>query len=462
MTDPLAYNIQQIDELAETWRLAGVDADLIAEAVRLLKEALEEPPDVSPWEDFFNRLKDEVGSFTDIAIEAAEIIWRGFSGAISNAVGSLLTMKETNARIKEDMAKAEADYLDEMADLQEDYNEMVSDGIEELAREKEDYYDDLTALELSYNRKVSDGIKDLARENEDYDIDMRRLNDKRNEAIAKGDDERAKYYAEKMEDCKLAHERAVEDITEKQEELTEDHGIEMDSMEEDHKDAMDAIKEKQKEQAEDAKTKIGEVETKHEELMEGMEGEMTTIGGVAETFWEEIKTAGIEALTAVITKLIQKAVLYLIGLGPVGWAILLGVGAIGAIWSQSKSIGGEIKGAISGVTKFATGGGTDTVPIMATAGEYVVAKPMVDFIKNFRMIPGSLTEAIAGGTPTPAPAFAGGGLIGNTNITPAGFGGTKIYVDIHDNRISDEIDIKRLATTVSNEILRKINLIRRH
>jgi len=94
----------------------------------------------------------------------------------------------------------------------------------------------------------------------------------------------------------------------------------------------------------------------------------------------------------------------------------------------------------------------------------VIAKPMTDFIRNFGAIPGNLVNAISGGMPTPTPAFAGGGLVGGggSGYSSYGGGGSAIYVDIHDNRISDDIDIRRLASTVSDEILRKINMNRRH
>ncbi|MBA7567494.1 hypothetical protein ES708_09206 [subsurface metagenome] len=117
--------------------------------------------------------------------------------------------------------------------------------------------------------------------------------------------------------------------------------------------------------------------------------------------------------------------------------------------------GGEVK-------KFQIGGGTDSVLAAVTPGEYIIDKPMTDFIKRFRMFPSNLIEAIAGGFPTPAPAFATGGPVGAPNITASGFGETKIYIDIHDNRIADDVDIKRLASTVSNEVLRKIELRRRY
>ncbi|GAJ04258.1 unnamed protein product, partial [marine sediment metagenome] len=118
-------------------------------------------------------------------------------------------------------------------------------------------------------------------------------------------------------------------------------------------------------------------------------------------------------------------------------------------------LGGQVK-------KFQAGGAADTIPARLTIGEYVIAKPMTDFIKRFRAIPQNLIDAVASGMPTPVPAFATGGPVGNPNITSTGYGDTNINVYVTGNKISSELDVKRLATTVSDEILRKINLIRRH
>jgi len=132
------------------------------------------------------------------------------------------------------------------------------------------------------------------------------------------------------------------------------------------------------------------------------------------------------------------------------------IGEIAAFVGIGFNKGGEVKG-------FADGGTTDTIPAMLTPGEYVIAKPMTDFIRNFGAIPGNLVNAISGGMPTPTPAFAGGGLVGGGSSGYGSYaGGSAIYVDIHDNRISDDIDIRKLASTVSDEILRKINMNRRN
>jgi TP901 family phage tail tape measure protein len=168
-------------------------------------------------------------------------------------------------------------------------------------------------------------------------------------------------------------------------------------------------------------------------------------------FWEGLKNTLIKAVAAMIAKLVVLAafswLLRIIGVPiPVGWDKGGGVG---------YKFGGEVK-------EYQAGGMADTIPSRLTIGEYVIAKPMTDFIRKFKAIPQNLIEAVVRGLPTPAPAFTGGGPVGTSNITSTSFGETKIYVDIHDNKISDDVDIKRLAMAVSGEILRKINLNRRH
>jgi hypothetical protein len=117
--------------------------------------------------------------------------------------------------------------------------------------------------------------------------------------------------------------------------------------------------------------------------------------------------------------------------------------------------GGEVK-------KYQFGGLADTVMAKLDIGEYVISKPMTDFIRKFKAIPQNLVEAVSRGLPTPVPAFAGGGPVGNPNITASGFGETKINIDIHDNKIASDIDVKRMAVNISDEVLRKIELKRRH
>ena len=162
-------------------------------------------------------------------------------------------------------------------------------------------------------------------------------------------------------------------------------------------------------------------------------------------FWEGLKNTLIRAVSAMIAKLIVLAAL--------SWLFpWLSFDKGGGVGFQS---GGEVKG-------YAPGGGVDTIPAMLTPGEYVIAKPMTDFIRRFKAIPGNLIAAVAGGMPTPTPAFAGGGLVGGSGGNVTSFGSTSIYVDIHDNKISDDVDIKNLATKVSDEILRKLDERKRH
>ena len=167
------------------------------------------------------------------------------------------------------------------------------------------------------------------------------------------------------------------------------------------------------------------------------------------SFWGGLKDILIQAVAAMIAKLVILAsfswLFGLLGL-PLAWLGLNKGGGVG------YNLGGNVKG-------FASGGGTDTSPAMLTPGEYVISKPMTDFIKKFKAIPSTLTAAIVDGLPTPTPAFAGGGLVGNYGIEHSEI---KIYIDIHDNRIADDVDIEYLADTIGNEILTKVNQNRRH
>lgn len=167
------------------------------------------------------------------------------------------------------------------------------------------------------------------------------------------------------------------------------------------------------------------------------------------TFGETIKDLWKSMIDAILHQIAKLAA---------SWVIKLVFGAIGFDTGgivKEFQFGGEAK-------KFQFGGMTDTIMAAVTPGEYILSKPMTDFIRRFKAIPQDLISAIAGGLPTPVPVFAGGGSVGTPNITASSFGETKIYIDIHDNRISDNVDIKRLAETVSNEVLRKIELKRRY
>jgi len=53
---------------------------------------------------------------------------------------------------------------------------------------------------------------------------------------------------------------------------------------------------------------------------------------------------------------------------------------------------------------YARGGGIDNIPINATEGEYLIAKPMVDFIKRTGMVTGGLIKSIMWGAKTPQPS----------------------------------------------------------
>ena len=134
------------------------------------------------------------------------------------------------------------------------------------------------------------------------------------------------------------------------------------------------------------------------------------LGGVEDfewswkSFWEGLKDILIKAVAAMIAKLVVLAafswLFNLLGI-PVGW---LGINKGGEV--EAKNEGGEIEG-------FAKGGSsTDTVPAMLTPGEYVISKPMVDFIKRTGAVTSDLVSAIRTGARTPTASFAGGGGVG--------------------------------------------------
>ncbi len=208
--------------------------------------------------------------------------------------------------------------------------------------------------------------------------------------------------------------------------------------------------EKIEETVDDTTSAIGDLISDLKTAMQsGLSSAFYNILSGSKTFGEAMKDLWKSIIDAILQQIAKLAA---------SWVIKLVFGAIGF------DMGGIVKEFQSGgeVKKFQFGGMTDTVMAAVTPGEYILSKPMTDFIRRFKAIPQDLISAIAGGLPTPVPAFAGGGSVGTPNITASSFGETKIYIDIHDNRISDNVDIKRLAVTISDEVLRKIELKRRY
>jgi len=277
------------------------------------------------WKEFFDNLKEKYGTTMTILQDGISGFVSSFQGALSNAITSLFTMAETNAKIKEDMAKLEEDYLDEMAQLQEEYNQ----------------------------------------------------------AVMAGDDAAAESALQNIADLKEEHEQALQDMAD----------------------------------------------------------DMVTKEDIWKTFWDDIKTAAISALAEVIAK---QAISALLSMGPAGWAILglafiyalaqSGMALGGEVAKQVKALGVELKYDLGGMVKgFQAGGGTDTVLIKATPGEYVISKPMTDFIKRTGIVTGDLINAIRIGTRTPTPAFAVGGA-----VPPA----------ISTNPISNQVNIGEISVSI--------------
>jgi len=175
----------------------------------------------------------------------------------------------------------------------------------------------------------------------------------------------------------------------------------------------------------------------------------------SKTFGEAMKDLWKSMIDVILHQIARMAASWIVNLIFPGGGLLSGILGFNKGGGVGYQFGGEVK-------KYQFGGLVDTVPARLTVGEYVIDKPMTDFIRRFKAIPQNLVEAIAGGLPTPAPAFAGGGIVSTPNITAQGFGETKINIDIHDNRITNDVDVKRMAVTISDEVLRKIEMKRRH
>jgi len=199
---------------------------------------------------------------------------------------------------------------------------------------------------------------------------------------------------------------------------------------------------------EETTSTIGDLISDLKDAMEsGLSSAFYSVLSGAKTFGEAMKDLWKSIVDAILQQIARLAASWIVNLIFPGGG--LGLGILG--FNKGGGVGYQF------------GGLVDTVPARLTVGEYVIDKPMTDFIRRFKAIPQNLIEAIAGGLPTPAPvAFAAGGPVGTSNITSTSFGETKINIDIHDNRISDNVDIKRLAVTISEEVLRKIELKRRY
>lgn len=175
----------------------------------------------------------------------------------------------------------------------------------------------------------------------------------------------------------------------------------------------------------------------------------------AKTFGEAMKDLWKSIIDAILQQIAKLAASWIINLIFPGGGLLSGILGFNKGGGVGYKFGGEVK-------KYQVGGLADTVMAKLDIGEYVISKPMTDFIRKFKAIPQNLVEAVSRGLPTPVPAFAGGGIVSTPDITTSSFGETKINIDIHDNRIANDVDIKRLAVTISDEVLRKIEMKRRH
>lgn len=214
--------------------------------------------------------------------------------------------------------------------------------------------------------------------------------------------------------------------------------------------------EKIEETVEDTTSAVSDLISDLKNAMEsGLSSAFYSVLSGAKTFGEAMKDLWKDMIDAILQQIAKLAASWIVNLIFPGGGLLSGILGFNKGGGVGYQSGSEVK-------KYQFGGLADTVMAKLDIGEYVISKPMTDFIKRFKMIPQNLIEAVSRGLPTPVPAFAGGGIVSTPNITTSSFGETKINIDIHDNRISDNVDIKRLAITISDEVLRKIELKRRH
>ena len=215
--------------------------------------------------------------------------------------------------------------------------------------------------------------------------------------------------------------------------------------------------EKIEETVDNTTSAIGDLISDLKDAMEsGLSSAFYSVLSGAKTFGEAMKDLWKSMIDAILQQIARLAASWIVNLIFPGGGLGLGILGFNKGGGVGYQFGGEVK-------KYQFGGLVDTVPARLTVGEYVISRDMTNFIRKFKAIPQNLIEAIAGGLPTPAPvAFATGGPVGTPNITASGFGETKVIIDIHDNRIASDVDVKRMAVTISDEVLRKIEMKRRH
>jgi len=85
------------------------------------------------WKEFFDNLKQKAGTTMTILQDGIEEFISGFKTGLSNAISSLLNMGKTNSEIKEQMAEENTNFTEEMAKLEEEYNQAKMAGDDEAA-----------------------------------------------------------------------------------------------------------------------------------------------------------------------------------------------------------------------------------------------------------------------------------------------------------------------------------------
>lgn len=335
------------------------------------------------WSDFFTELKNKYSDSIGAIQSGISNFVSAFQGAIETALTSLWHMAETNAEIQEQMAQAEQDKLDEMTQAHEAYHQS-------LLNELSEYYDVKVLANASLEELEEMHKQFLVEKLQDY-VDAKTL---QNASLEELEALWKTYSLGQYTEISTNAQNSLQEIADKYGSTDDGTGI------------------------------LGD-----------MAGEQVTFASIMEGLWETL-------VDAIITELIRLAAFYIVkwlfglwfeGGGGIGYKL---GGEIG-----KYDLGGQIKRmqqAQARAEYFQRGGpkGTDTVPIWATPGEYIISEPMTSFIRRTGAITGNLIKSIQSGSRTPAPGFAGGGLVGagvgssiELNIMPGAININTKYLD---------------------------------
>lgn len=187
----------------------------------------------------------------------------------------------------------------------------------------------------------------------------------------------------------------------------------------------------------------------------GVEGYEADWGSFWQSVWQSFKT-WISNLIAKLLIAIPLIAIFSLFTGGFSWStVTMALNLVGISWNK----GGGVGYARGGEAEYhALGGpqGTDTVPAWLTPGEYIISKPMTDFIKRTGVITSDLTRAIQTGAETPTPTLgstSGGGVVG----IGSGVAIDKLNVAIYAQRL-DESTIAAAGPKIFSEFKKQLSM----